>query len=1324
MAFLTFFFIVSFLCVLTLWKRFITSRRHKIPPGLKELPGPKGYPIVGSVPEVPEKNSFIKFADWGKEYGPIYQVDLAGSNHVWISSDQISRDLLAKKGAIYSDRPHIPALISDNRTSSQYLPLLSKNDGWTRQRKFANVIMRESEKALFHRYPELEAKRMLVELMDDPTRYNHALESFISRVTCRLAWGHSDASDELKQRARELLIGVSPTGALGNKLPFLMSLPDWLVPAKAWERRRAATERKFFETMQSQVEADIREKKAPQSWMRTFLDNRSKWGFQYELEGAYAVGMHGIAGALTIAAPMQTFCLAMCFYPQYLPMLQEELDRVCGDRLPRAEDRPNLPFTRAIIRECLRWRPPVPTGIPHYLTQDDEWNGYHIPKGSTMHPLEWAIARDPAMFPDPETFNPLRWVEPGWPSYQEPLTQFPTIINSTQFGYGRRICQGQGVADEDLLIGIASIGWLFNIDRIPESMPPSASGPSPATDSEKIEHFGVGMNEKASISSEELNTGIESKDAAPTMEDVILSKYTYPGAYPEEGAKEEKTQKVRSRLDSANSQAEKPTEKPKQEKAKNLLDPTLDFTTLLIAKPLPFRFNLSVRHDKRDRAQKVRELFTEALNNGDYKESREFWGENQGKDKPLGWGKVLDGVEGTLLICFSIWNKTTRSYFKRVFRLDIGMAGALGEYCSGGWAFTGRPFIISTPMGHTHHPKTLTSGCNPSPLKTLAVLWRRRFLDDPFQLCDSSTSSTMLGFTASRCQICAYLFGVALFSISFLVFLNSSISFVITQRIGQDRNVGDAVGTLGFADELVALIACPAWGLLSDRVGVRSVAVLGYTIVGLSLYVFVQAKNIYPQLLLARLLFSLGATATATMVTAILPTMTIANTLHDPRSPTRGANGPSHTMAASISSELTITPARFRSRSPTIDNHPKKDTGASTSQLAGLVGMFTGCGALVALLIFLPLPTRFQRAGASPAMAVADSFYAVGAVAILVALGCFFGLRSLPGEEGKGWSRLVSIKSDKASETVSSDRPILPYPRLFLTSIELAFRSRNIGLGYLGGFVARASSVGISLFIPLFVNAYFLRTGKCSVADPSDPTDIKDACPRAYTLAAALTGVSQLVALLSAPLFGYLSGRFRKFNVPLLIAALSGIIGYSAFGSLKSPDPESEGGTGAVFFIVALLGISQIGAIVCSLALLGRGIQNDKVENAESDSTETATNGTSHPSAGATPPITPPITPATEDAPLLGRSHNPSRPSSPSNPQTHNHLKGSIAGTYSLLGGFGILLLTKAGGALFDTSGPGAPFFMMASFNALLLVVGLGVGVWEITQGWKKREDI
>ena len=110
-------------------------------------------------------------------------------------------------------------------------------------------------------------------------------------------------------------------------------------------------------------------------------------------------------------------------------------------------------------------------------------------------------------------------------------------------------------------------------------------------------------------------------------------------------------------------------------------------------------------------------------------------------------------------------------------------------------------------------------------------------------------------------QALAYLLGISLFSISFLVFLNSSISFVITDLIGVKDGVGDIVGTLGFVDELVALVACPVWGLVSDRSGVRYVAVTGYIVIGFSLFLFVQARNVYPQLLLARIFFAIGATA-------------------------------------------------------------------------------------------------------------------------------------------------------------------------------------------------------------------------------------------------------------------------------------------------------------------------------------------------------------------------------------------------------------------------------------------------------------------------------
>ncbi|PBP22705.1 major facilitator superfamily transporter [Diplocarpon rosae] len=565
-------------------------------------------------------------------------------------------------------------------------------------------------------------------------------------------------------------------------------------------------------------------------------------------------------------------------------------------------------------------------------------------------------------------------------------------------------------------------------------------------------------------------------------------------------------------------------------------------------------------------------------------------------------------------------------------------------------------------------------------------------------------------------QAAAYLLCVCLFSISFLVFLNSSVSFVITDLIGVKDGVGDLVGTLGFVDELVALFACPLWGILSDRLGVRIVCVAGYTIIGLALFIFVQARNVYPQLLLARVLFSMGGAATATMVTAILPSMTGGN--QEPKSSnenhsTNSADRPyvRSSISASLNSEVTITPATYNSRPrPVLTNgigEPKKKTSSSPPRLAGLVGVFTGCGALVALTVFLPLPSHFShKEGITQGQAVADSFYVVGSISLLVSCLCFFGLRGLHGEEGKGWNLLLGKGPSSAYEPLASEEnhrvtrvPFLPYWRLLLDSTLLGFEDAQIGLGYLGGFVARASSVGISLFIPLYVNAYFIRNGFCQ-GSPNDPSpELKKECRAAYVLAAELTGVSQLIALLCAPLFGYLSDRYRRFNLPLLIASVFGIVGYTAFANLESPEPtnmEGRGGSPMVFLIVSLIGISQIGAIVCSLGLLGRGVLGEEGGYNLSGQLHDAQDS-ANPHQNNSP----------ETVPLVG-SMNPNRQS-----KSRSHLKGSIAGVYSLSGGAAILLLTKLGGYLFDSLSTGAPFYMMAAFNGVLLFIGIGAGVYR-----------
>jgi cytochrome P450 len=82
----------------------------------------------------------------------------------------------------------------------------------------------------------------------------------------------------------------------------------------------------------------------------------------------------------------------MALFPEVQTKAQAEIDQVVGSsRLPQFEDRPNLPYVDAVIKEVLRWHPVTPMGIPHMTSEDDVCEGYLIPKGAYLLPNVWSV---------------------------------------------------------------------------------------------------------------------------------------------------------------------------------------------------------------------------------------------------------------------------------------------------------------------------------------------------------------------------------------------------------------------------------------------------------------------------------------------------------------------------------------------------------------------------------------------------------------------------------------------------------------------------------------------------------------------------------------------------------------------------------------------------------------------------------------------------------------------------------------------------------------------------------------------------------------------
>ncbi|KAG9218358.1 hypothetical protein CCMSSC00406_0007271 [Pleurotus cornucopiae] len=166
-----------------------------------------------------------------------------------------------------------------------------------------------------------------------------------------------------------------------------------------------------------------------------------------------------LGGSETTQFAVSLFVGAMVLWPDVQAKAQEELDQYLDHRLPDFDDQPHLPYTLALMLEIMRWEPVGPLGLPHSLVDDDEYKGYHLPKDSVVFFNAWAILRDNTVFPEPERFNPSRFLING--EIDIGLRDYVMSV----FGFGRRVCPGRHFAQDTLWITIASILTVFTISN-------------------------------------------------------------------------------------------------------------------------------------------------------------------------------------------------------------------------------------------------------------------------------------------------------------------------------------------------------------------------------------------------------------------------------------------------------------------------------------------------------------------------------------------------------------------------------------------------------------------------------------------------------------------------------------------------------------------------------------------------------------------------------------------------------------------------------------------------------------------------------------------
>lgn len=171
-----------------------------------------------------------------------------------------------------------------------------------------------------------------------------------------------------------------------------------------------------------------------------------------------AVTMYS-AGTETTAGSVGWALYLAAVHPEVLGRLTAEVDEVLGGRTAGWEDLPRLTYTRQVLSEALRMYPPG-WFLTRQVMTDTQLGPYSLAEGTTMAYSPYLVSHLPALYPDPERFDPDRWIQRG----RQP--QVPVTV----FGGGARKCIGDEFSLIEGVLLLASLLSHWHVDLHPGSL--------------------------------------------------------------------------------------------------------------------------------------------------------------------------------------------------------------------------------------------------------------------------------------------------------------------------------------------------------------------------------------------------------------------------------------------------------------------------------------------------------------------------------------------------------------------------------------------------------------------------------------------------------------------------------------------------------------------------------------------------------------------------------------------------------------------------------------------------------------------------------------
>ncbi|XP_069130183.1 cytochrome P450 2B19-like [Argopecten irradians] len=434
-------------------------------------PGPTGYPIIGCITLLRNRNILEVFRELRGQYGDVFSLKIGPNLNVIINGREALREAFIKQGDEFADRPG--GFLEEKMFQEKGIVFSSGN--YVKQiRTFTSATFRnlgfEKRSLELRIQEEVTAYLEIIEKQNgEPYDMKGVAVLAVSNVICSMTFGNRfDYNDTKFKRLTTLIsetLRLLVVGGVINTFPWLRFLPgDRFSIKKIVDNIK---EIKDFIGEQIQEHRHKMDRDNPRDFIEAFLIQQQKKNSSDEdlkfddMDLMISVMNLFFAGTDTTATIIHWAMLFLIHNKPIQDKLRQEIMTVVGSsRLPSLADKTDMPYYEAFMTEVFRKGNIVPLSLPHGAKKDISFRGMVIPKGSTIMPNFDSVMSNPDLFEDPDEFRPERFLgQDGKMNGKE--------RDVMAFSLGRRVCLGESLARMELFLFMTSL--LQRFEFLPES---------------------------------------------------------------------------------------------------------------------------------------------------------------------------------------------------------------------------------------------------------------------------------------------------------------------------------------------------------------------------------------------------------------------------------------------------------------------------------------------------------------------------------------------------------------------------------------------------------------------------------------------------------------------------------------------------------------------------------------------------------------------------------------------------------------------------------------------------------------------------------------